>query len=100
MDKYRIVHHAAQELASRKDERIDIVLRPPELTMLIAQLQVALRHPENQGPSADVVRRWCQEMINRLAPRPGPLREALLLGYNPMEDLTRGTQEREERHGG
>lgn len=53
---------------------------------LIAQVQLALRHPDNKGPSAFHARNVIQQMIETLCPEGTALREVAERGWNPAYD--------------
>ena len=53
--------------------------------MLVAQLQLALRHPANQGSSAELCRRFLKGLIDKLSVTP-TIREALEQGNDPRRD--------------
>lgn len=55
--------------------------------MLIGQLQLALRHPQNRGASAGVARRVADGLIERLAGGDEEIRTLLRHGYDPAYDV-------------
>lgn len=57
------------------------------LMILIAQLQLALRHPQNVGPSAQVTRSVLQKLIDELPVDSLALRELANKGNDPKHDL-------------
>lgn len=74
----------------------DLVERPPlvlelsrvEAFYLFAQLQLALRHPENVGASAEFARELAQRLIATIATTPALARIAAA-AWDPAEDLRR-----------
>jgi hypothetical protein len=56
--------------------------------MLIGQLQLALRHPKNTGPSAIVARQVVEKLIGRVG-LTETLRVGLLAGFDPSCDVER-----------
>lgn len=58
------------------------------LASVIGQLQLALRHPNNTGPSADLARRVVYEVVNAIDSQ--PVRRGLMAGFNPLHDQPRG----------
>lgn len=69
-----------------KHEPLQLELKPSTVLLLVAQLQLALRHPQNTGPSAVRMRElahWLEEQIERLEPDLQPILE---LGWDPDYD--------------
>lgn len=79
----------ASDLYARFQEEFRVLLEAPDLHLvispvdawiLLSQLQLALRHPENQGPSAEIARkiaRFLQESMQLT----GTLAEVAELGW-------------------
>lgn len=53
---------------------------------VISQMQLALRHPGNDGASEATSRDMLQKMIDKIAPDDGPLRALLIAGFDPSQD--------------
>ena len=58
--------------------------------MLIAQLQLALRHPGNSGDSADRIRELAVDLQNQLLTRSPDLKPILDKGWHPEFDMSTG----------
>ena len=65
---------------------IDIQLSPLAAWTLIAQLQLASRHPHNNGSGAETMRQWADELEGRMDLSPF-MREFLAKGWNPDLDI-------------
>lgn len=76
-----------EELAALKD--VPFTLQTDAITAwsLMSQLQLALRHPENTGPTADMARDTAQKMIEVLAPPGTALREVAEMGWDKDYDI-------------
>ena len=75
---------AAARSALKTAENITVILEPSAAVILIAQLQLALRHPHNGGESAKVAREIVVSLIDRL---PEGARELLMRGFDPEFDI-------------
>lgn len=68
---------------------IEMAIEPFRCFVLVSQLQLALRHPDNTGSSADIAR----DMAMRLQAKLGHLDPAIALalesGWHPEFDMTR-----------
>jgi len=53
---------------------------------LMSQIQLALRHPKNIGPTADLARKTAQRIIDTLAPPGTALREVAEMGWDKTYD--------------
>ena len=62
---------------------IRCLLKPNTAAAIIAQLQLALRHPDNHGQSADIGRAFANELITAF---PEAARPILMLGFDPAHD--------------
>ncbi|MBE9210419.1 hypothetical protein IQ244_28730 [Nostoc sp. LEGE 06077] len=63
---------------------IPIVISEQAAFFIIAQIQLAFRHPNNNGESSDVVRESIQPIINYFT---GDVREILERGFHPEFDV-------------
>jgi hypothetical protein len=54
--------------------------------LIMAQLQLALRHPQNKGPSSNMVREICNKIIEVVAPPGTALREVADRGWDTKYD--------------
>jgi len=76
---------ATNELANARP--LTLRLQPIEQAILLSHLQLALRHPLNTGPSAQVARRIAKRIQANLS-RAGPnLRFTTEAGWNPQFDV-------------
>lgn len=53
---------------------------------IMSHLQLALRHPKNNGPTAEIARQVANQIIETLAPPGSALREVAERGWNPHFD--------------
>ena len=74
-------------LALRGDEqRVVLDFSKFEAWQIVSQLQLALRHPGNKGPTADYARHVLNGLRDAVAPD-GILRQLFDAGWNPDEDV-------------
>lgn len=66
--------------------RIEVNLSASDLMGLIATVQLALRHPEFSGPTAERMREMVDGLIARIEAVHPPLAALLRLGDNPEYD--------------
>jgi hypothetical protein len=64
---------------------IRITLDPVPALMLLSNLQLALRHPQNVGPSASIVRAIAQHIQEHLSVN-NDMRQILQMGWNRAFD--------------
>lgn len=76
-----------EKLKALAGQHIPVYLDPFFCFVLIAQLQLALRHPANTGPAADLTSRFAHHLIDRLAEVLPETREIALKGFDPAFDL-------------
>lgn len=80
----------SDDLASLRDEPpIHLEVNRLSAWMLMAQLQLALRHPENDGPCADAARDFAVSLQKAVAMTP-TLRAVAERGWDPNYDLPAG----------
>lgn len=75
-------------LLSMSQEVAPIYASPALVFLLIGQLQLALRHPQNTGIGADAARMFIQGVRQQLAAPGSPLDQIIDLGFDPDFDLT------------
>ncbi len=73
------------ELAARV-ERFTLSIRPVDAWILLSQLQLALRHPENTGPTAEAASSIARRLQSIVAPH-GALAAVAERGWNPDYDV-------------
>lgn len=79
-DRYK----AAFTKLGKSTNTIPLVISELAAFMLIAQLQLAFRHPNNIGASRDVVRESIQPIVDYFT---GDVREILERGFHPEFDI-------------
>ncbi len=67
---------------------IEMASTPARLYILIAQLQLALRHPENTGASAEISRDIVLNMIDAVCAHIPEARASLEQGWHPAYDVS------------
>ena len=84
INKAALLRQVTQELQELVDcgEGLTIVLTPRDALIVLAQLQLALRHPKNVGPSAAIARAFARLLEVWLARTPG-LADPTALGWHP-----------------
>lgn len=68
---------------------VEVVLSPAHLFILVSQLQLALRHPENVGASAQITLDMIHQMIALICVFHPEAHDFFIQGFNPSYDLTR-----------
>lgn len=88
-EKLQMTAQLAKEIQEmlKNDEHITIAIPKSTLWILHAQLQLALRHPENIGPSAKIVKDFALQIQDILAPPGTALSELAEAGWNPENDV-------------
>ncbi len=80
-------------------EIIEMASTPARLYILIAQIQLALRHPGNTGASAEIAREIVLNMTEAICHYVPEARESIEMGWNPAYDATRDYFDAEFRLG-
>jgi hypothetical protein len=89
-EKNDMMRRATVECLDHRDAQIYLGLDLSSATCIVAQLQLALRHPVNRGASASIIRKLITEIITDLEMQGLPTTAALLrLGDNPDYDEVR-----------
>lgn len=70
-------------------EVIEMASTPARLYILIAQVQLALRHPDNTGASAEIAREIVLNMTEAVCQHIPEARETIEQGWNPAYDVDR-----------
>ena len=70
-------------------EIVEIATTPARLFILIGHMQLALRHPDNTGASADFAREMTNNLANMLCHYVPEAQELIEQGWNPAYDTTR-----------
>lgn len=71
-------------------EIIDMASTPARLYILIANIQLALRHPDNTGASAEIAREIALNMTEAVCHHVPEARESIEQGWSPAYDVTQG----------
>ena len=84
---FGLVEQMAIDLRDLEAQHPTVVLELPlvDAWMLIGELQLALRHPENTGPSRDVAARVKELLVRTIATTPSLARVAAM-GDDPRFD--------------
>jgi hypothetical protein len=77
---------AQAEMRARWGELVEVDVRFGDLWALMSAAQLAMRHPQMSPVMYASLRRVTQDIIDGLAPNPGPLRALGLAGYDPAQD--------------
>ena len=81
---------AMQEIAAMDGQPAVIETDRLTLFMLVAQVQMAMRHPQNQGPSRERVEGFCRDLGAALAPAGSAAARIIEMGWDPTEDIPFG----------
>lgn len=87
-DTHELIQRFTQELQvmTLQQERWSLELDTAILWCLIASLQIALRHPHNTGPVAQITRQILDELIDML-PAGSAMHQVAQAGNDPGQDL-------------
>lgn len=80
---------AGEFKALEKAPPIHLQLTPCEAFVLAAQLQLALRHPANQGASRQIVERFIRTVQGKICTPGGALRQVMERGWHREFDVKR-----------
>lgn len=75
---------------AESQEAIEFATTPGRALILIGQLQLALRHPENRGPSTEIVREVIAHMAQAIATATDTpeVLQVVAMGSHPEFDMT------------
>lgn len=92
MDEEKLLAKLQRLLQGLEDQgvRLPIDVCPSFAVVLVAQLQLALRHERNVGPSALMVQGFADSLIDRLDAMAPGIGAILRMGYDPAHDIQRG----------
>lgn len=65
---------------------IPLALTPLQVMVLVGQLQLSLRHPENSGPSSVIARKLAYELIEDLVEVHPNFAKVMSYGWQPTLD--------------
>lgn len=77
------------EQIGRDNTPIEMLTTPARLFILVAQLQLALRHPDNTGSSAAIARAMTENMAKVLYLYHPEAQRLIEMGWQPAHDITR-----------
>lgn len=77
---------------------VALTLHPDSALAVLGNLQLALRHPANTGPSALMVQAVCNDLVDRIAPDAGsPVHALCMAGFDPAHDKAGEAQPERDR---
>lgn len=71
-----------------KAQPLEMAILPFRAFVLVGQIQLALRHPENRGPSAEIARDMAVRLQALLGQIDPAIAEALEHGWHPEFDVS------------
>jgi hypothetical protein len=71
---------------SKEKVVLPIMLSPIKAMTIVSQIQLALRHPDNQGPGAALARHIALEITNDLTEVHPDFEKLLAMGWDPRYD--------------
>lgn len=86
--KLDLIESAKRQIAAAKGVFLTIELDAPQSVALLGQLQLALRHPNNQGPSAARMRELAQSIEGGLKVLGPAVAELCAMGWQPEHDAS------------
>ncbi len=78
-----------REVASLTREGVTLSnsMTPQVACCVVSCIQLALRHPNNTGPTAAVTRKWCDDVISMVEDVSPDLAVILRMGYASKHDM-------------
>lgn len=70
------------------EDVIEFATTPGRAFILVSQLQLALRHPENTSASATIARQMAENLTQALCAYIPEAKELIDMGWNPAYDVT------------
>lgn len=87
-DSIPLLEAATEQLKRlREQPPIPVEISQDAAMVLISQLQLALRHPQNTGPSRDQARAFIEGLRSRIAAPGDPLDQLIAMGYDTRYDV-------------
>jgi hypothetical protein len=80
-----------------KAKPIEMAITAPRAIVLLSQLQLALRHPENNGVSAEIARDMARRLSAHLSAIDPAIAALIAQGWHPEFDATREEFEQQQR---
>ena len=77
---------AALKRLSETHPTILFELAPAEMMSIVGGLQLALRHPNFTGPSAQICRKWIRAFQEQIAQEEPVVADVIEMGFNPEFD--------------
>ena len=87
LDNLQLATAANDEMLARNSSSLQLELTAIEAIALIGQLQLALRHPANRGPAAELIRtlaKALEEFLSKCGPATA---EICRRGWDPEHDV-------------
>lgn len=87
IDRERLLELSTDEMLKHRDQKILLNIGLPDACILVSQLQLAIRHPDN--PAAKTTRQHCDAIIGQVERVSSDLANFLRLGYDKNFDERR-----------
>ena len=84
IDRERLLQSSTDEMLKHRHQKILLSIGIPDACVLVSQLQLAIRHPNN--PAAATTRHHCDAIIGQVERISQDLANFLKLGYDPNWD--------------
>jgi hypothetical protein len=85
IDVEKTLDVGTREMLKFRDHKIQLNIGLPDACVLVSQLQLALRHPEN--PARETVRLYCETIVAQVERLSKDLADFLRLGFDPKHDV-------------
>jgi hypothetical protein len=90
-EKMMIANVATSKLFAKGAPPVKFELNMVLTVGLIGQLQLAFRHPANNGPTREMIEKLVRDLIEQIDPARTEVYEFLMMGFNPeMDELAAG----------
>lgn len=85
IDAEKVIELSTAEMLRFRDQKILLNIALPDACILVSQLQLAIRHPEN--PAKGSARSYCEAIITQVERLNKDLADFLRLGFDPEHDV-------------
>jgi hypothetical protein len=87
LDKDFLLNRALEEMRQSGNRTIEFKVSLQIAISLIGQIQLALRHPANTGPTRFLIEQFARDKIVEIDPQKGAIYELMMRGFDEAFDL-------------
>jgi hypothetical protein len=77
------------EFEALVEQEVQLNMEAATAWIIMSQLQLALRHPQNVGPTTQIIRQVIDEIIGKVCPAGSALFELAQMGFDSKYDVPR-----------